>query len=277
MSKLKNVLSVSRRTDIPAYYLTWFIEKIKKGYVFVDNPFYPGNARKIELTTDINAWIVFWSRDYSTFLKHNDFFSDYDLYFHFTVNNENEITAPASIKTDIQIKQIEKLCSIFGSEKIMWRFDPLFFYSSGSNYTGKQFKLLCSQMNNAGVKKCVTSFAFPYKKIQTRIKKRNLDIEIINTDETSKLQIAREMLETAKNYKIQLYSCCDSDLLKIKGIKKSSCIDGNLLNSLGKSKVSTAKYPSREYCACTKSIDIGDYRKQACKSRCIYCYARPGD
>ena len=33
------VISVSRRTDIPAFYTEWFLNRIKAGYVDVINPF----------------------------------------------------------------------------------------------------------------------------------------------------------------------------------------------------------------------------------------------
>jgi hypothetical protein len=38
------ILSVSRRTDIPAFYAEWFINRIKEGFVYVRNPF---NAKQI--------------------------------------------------------------------------------------------------------------------------------------------------------------------------------------------------------------------------------------
>ena len=32
------ILSVSRRTDIPAFYADWFINRLKEGFVYVRNP-----------------------------------------------------------------------------------------------------------------------------------------------------------------------------------------------------------------------------------------------
>ena len=37
-SDIKMILSVSRRTDIPAFYSDWFFNRIKAGYVDVRNP-----------------------------------------------------------------------------------------------------------------------------------------------------------------------------------------------------------------------------------------------
>ena len=35
----KTVISASRRTDIPAFYMPWFMEQISKGFFEVLNPF----------------------------------------------------------------------------------------------------------------------------------------------------------------------------------------------------------------------------------------------
>lgn len=83
------------------------------------------------------------------------------------------------------------------------------------------------------------------------------------------------MKEVAAKNKIQLYSCCNDNLLD-EDIVKGSCISGQLLNELsGKKSVSEAKNPSREDCGCTKSVDIGNYDQQPCYFGCIYCYANP--
>lgn len=33
------ILSVSRRTDIPAFYMPWFMNRLREGYVMVRNQF----------------------------------------------------------------------------------------------------------------------------------------------------------------------------------------------------------------------------------------------
>ena len=32
------ILSASRRTDIPAFYSEWFINRLREGYVLIPNP-----------------------------------------------------------------------------------------------------------------------------------------------------------------------------------------------------------------------------------------------
>ncbi|MDP2861728.1 MAG: DUF1848 family protein, partial [Desulfobacterales bacterium] len=35
------IISASRRTDIPAFYTEWFMNRIRAGYCLVPNPFNP--------------------------------------------------------------------------------------------------------------------------------------------------------------------------------------------------------------------------------------------
>ncbi|WP_456443299.1 DUF1848 family protein, partial [Caldithrix abyssi] len=66
---MKDIISASRRTDIPAFYLNWFIQRIREGFVEVQNPFYPQAVKRVLLDAEQVEWIVFWSRNYSHFLK----------------------------------------------------------------------------------------------------------------------------------------------------------------------------------------------------------------
>jgi len=63
----KIVLSASRRTDIPAFYLTWFMNSLDRGFFEVANPFNKRVAR-VPADPDTVDTIVFWSKDFGRFL-----------------------------------------------------------------------------------------------------------------------------------------------------------------------------------------------------------------
>ena len=46
-------ISASRRTDIPAFYSEWFMNRIKEGYVIVRNPMNHNQLLRIILSSDI--------------------------------------------------------------------------------------------------------------------------------------------------------------------------------------------------------------------------------
>ncbi len=46
------IVSASRRTDIPAFYSEWMIERLKSGAGFVRNPFNPHQVSKVILNPE---------------------------------------------------------------------------------------------------------------------------------------------------------------------------------------------------------------------------------
>ncbi len=276
---MKTVISASRRTDIPAFYLSWFKDAIRAGFVEVANPLYPAQIRTIDLTPHSVGWIVFWSRNYAPFLKEPDFFDAYHLFFHFTILPQSKLE-PVAIPWRTALRQMEILALRFGPERIIWRYDPLVFWNENgtmhSNHSPEKFKELCRTVGSFGVERCYTSFAFPYSKFTRRFKQAFPADSLINPEFPLQQTTLSQMAETAAAYGLQLYSCSNDTLLKIPGVKKGRCIDGNLLRQLEPdTKISTARTPTRTDCGCTKSIDIGNYRAQPCAFGCIYCYANP--
>ena len=57
------ILSVSRRTDIPAFYSTWFINRVRAGFVFVRNPMNYHQVSKVRISPDVVDCIVFWTKN----------------------------------------------------------------------------------------------------------------------------------------------------------------------------------------------------------------------
>jgi hypothetical protein len=46
--KLQNIISVSRRTDIPAFYADWFVKRLKERFVIVQHPYTNRNVEGCE-------------------------------------------------------------------------------------------------------------------------------------------------------------------------------------------------------------------------------------
>lgn len=277
--KLKQVISASRRTDIPAFYLNWFIKAIQQGWVDVANPFFPKNVRRVDLSPKQVNWIVFWSRNYGPFLRKRSFFDAYQLFFHFTILSPS-ILEKRPMNVDQQLIQMEQLAKFYGPERIIWRYDPLVFWMEDetihANYRAEEFRRLAKIIGGFGVTRCYTSLAYPYAKFKSRLAQKFSGFQLLQQPHPEALKVVKEMVAVAKDAGIEIYACCTDALLAIEGVKKGHCIDGHLLNQLhSEEKVSEAKAPTRPQCGCTRSIDIGDYRKQPCYIGCIYCYANP--
>lgn len=276
---MKTVISASRRTDIPAFYLKPFMESLRRGYVEVSNPFFPKQKRIVSLKHEDVYWIVFWSRNYKHFLKQREFFSDYQLFFHFTIlppSPLEKITLPYPQA----LKQMELLAGYYGGDRIVWRYDPICHWAEGnelySNHDIRQFELLCKTISTFRVSRCYISFVHIYQKYLRRFTRAWPDKKIVEPTLSDRLALVRELKCIADAFHITIYSCCNSELLEVPGILMGHCIDGNLLNTLDPSEpVSQRKCPTRQGCGCTHSIDVGNYNQQPCYFGCMYCYANP--
>ena len=55
------IVSVSRRTDIPAFYADWFFRRLEEGFVLVRHPMNPHRISRVRLTPDVVDGVVFWT------------------------------------------------------------------------------------------------------------------------------------------------------------------------------------------------------------------------
>jgi DNA repair photolyase len=268
---MKKIISASRRTDIPAYYLDRLIDFIKQGYAEVLNP-YSGKISRVSLLPETVHTLVLWSKDFGKFLKVSDSFKDFNLYFLFTVNDmpSNEPRVPP---LHARLEQAVELAHRFGHLRIGWRFDPVIFTSKGSLTPVETYRLIGGEMAKAGIRRSIFSFLDIYGKVRTRINRLSLDI--IDPPLEVKREYAARLAAQAAELGMSLESC--SEILgEIEGITHSSCIDGRLLSSLSGEPAPLVKDTSqRSSCLCTVSRDIGSYGLMPCPHGCLYCYANP--
>ena len=68
-----NVISASRRTDIPAFYMEWFMNRLRAGYVEWVNPF---NGTGRYYSFEKTRVIVFWSKNPRPLMNHLEIWTD---------------------------------------------------------------------------------------------------------------------------------------------------------------------------------------------------------
>ncbi|GAB4343189.1 MAG: DUF1848 domain-containing protein [Calditrichia bacterium] len=279
VSNEKVVISASRRTDLPAFYLPWLVERVREGFVEVRNPFNAKQVRRVSLSPAEVGWMVLWSRNYRAFLREREWFEDYHLFFHFTINPPHHLLEPGMVDPATAWQQMEQLAGFYGPERITWRYDPIVHYRKNgvveTNHSLPYFKQSVRKASALGLKRCYISIAHIYSKMRKRAANFGENFRFVEPSTEEADRILREMVEAASLFGVQVYSCSNLALTRIPGIRPASCIDGALLNKLGSVRVSEKKNPTRKDCGCTVSVDIGDYRAQQCRYRCLYCYARP--
>jgi len=273
---MRHVISISRRTDIPAHYLDWLIAQIGEGEVCVANPFNPAQRRMVSLRPEEVHTLVFWSKDYRNLLDNVRQFTRFpNLFFHFTINDCAELE-PRIRPLMERLRQARELVRMFGAERLAWRFDPLVFWNGGRNNNIGSFERIAEFMAGLGVHRCIFSFAQWYNKCVRRANKYGFNC--YDPALAEKLEITEKLATTAKAFDITMQSCCCDELACVDNVEKAHCIDGSLLSKLAGEPCDIARDTSqRKTCGCTKSIDIGSYNDQPCLHGCFYCYANPVD
>lgn len=271
------IISASRRTDIPAFYSKWFINRIKAGYFFKVNPFNPKQVKGISLAAEDVDVIVFWTKNPQPILKYISELNKrgYKYYFQYTLNAYPEVFEPYLPDLRKRIEVFKELSEKTNRKQVIWRYDPIIY----SNITPIKFHLdkfeeIASQIHNYTTR-VVISFLDIYGKIKKRLNKleknKSIKVKDIVEYEEELLYISRELKNIADKYGLEIRSCGETDNFSADIIKPGSCIDKDLINQVFDLKLDLKKDKNqREQCLCVSSVDMGIY--DTCKFSCIYCY-----
>lgn len=268
---MRQVVSASRRTDIPAFYLGWLIEGLERGEVWVANPF-SGKPYRVDLRPEAVHSLVLWSKDFGPFLRCREAFSSYHLYFHFTVTGLPRRLEPRAPAAEEAVAQAGRLVELYGPEVLVWRFDPLLFFT-GVEERVETFGRLARAMRRAGVRRATLGFFRPYPKALRRME--GVSFRLPSAEE--KEEVARRLLSLAREEGISLALCSAPRLReRVTGFSPEACIDGRLLSRIFGEPCPLSRHPGQqEGCACSISRDVGGYESMPCSHGCLYCYAYP--
>ncbi len=262
------ILSVSRRTDIPAFYSDWFYQRIKEGQVCVRNPMNAHQVSRLRLSPDVVDCIVFWTKNPEPMLERLDELNGYDYYFQYTLNNYDKDTEPFVAPLEERIETFKKLSSRIGKERVIWRYDPIIFTDK---YDEKKhiesFLRIASELHEY-TEKCVFSFVDIYSSKNSK-NLSNMKIKQLSDEELD--AFAGGLSEIAKKYGLTLATCAEKIDLSKHGIEHNSCIDRALIERITNSTLKVGADGQREACGCVKCDDIGAY--DTCTHGCTYCYA----
>ena len=264
------IISASRRTDIPAYYSDWLLQRINERCVYVRNPRNRTQISAINLSPDAVDCIVFWTKNGAPLLDKLHLLQEYAFYFQFTLTPyDNDIERNLPDKTKI-LTTFRQLSERIGPQKVIWRYDPVLCNAKYTiDYHVDNFYQLAGALK--GYTETVTfSFIDFYKKIYDSLKAAGI-AEI--TDEEKK-SIAGHFSQIAGEHNLRIEACAEDIDLSKHHIARAKCIDDGLITKItGRAATAEKDKNQRRACGCVKSIDIGSYN--SCSTACIYCYANP--
>jgi len=269
------IISASRRTDIPAFYSEWFMNRIRAGFLLTRNPFnYNQISRVSLLPEDVDA-IVFWTRNPTKLIPHIDELlqGGYRFYFQFTITGYPRALDTKTLNPHKALDVFKRLAEKIGKDKVIWRYDPILL----SNLLPieehvRLFSKLARELEGH-THRVVISFADLYQKTEKNLNTVDLlAYSDITQNQSLCLLLAEKLAAIAYQHGLSIFSCAEDIDLVQNGIQHGKCIDESLINKLfGLQLASSKDTGQREACGCVKSIDIGVYN--TCLHGCKYCYA----
>ena len=265
------IISASRRTDIPAFYSQWFMNRLQAGFVYVSNPYNANRLVKVKLAPDVVDCIVFWTKNPQAMLSQLDRIDalGYNYYFQFTLTPYNQMIETCLPGKSKIIETFKRLSNKIGKYRVIWRYDPILLNTELSfDYHFSMFHQLCEILADY-TEQCIFSFVNLYGKIQKQL--QGLGVSVIGN--TAMQTLARGFADIAKEHKLKLATCSETIDLSIYGITHASCISQAVVEQIIGCPLSVKKDNNQRLsCGCIESVDIGAY--DSCSHGCIYCYAR---
>ena len=259
------ILNVSGRTDVVAFYLDWFMNRLKEGFIDVRNPFRKSLVSRINLD-DVDL-IFFCTKNPLPILDRlNEI--DKKVYFHVTLTPYKKDIEPNLPPKKEIIEGIKKLSRMIGKENIAVRYDPVFISDKYPlSYHKKAFNEICKLLDGY-IEKIVISFLDEYKNVLKN--KKVLNYKELNYDDYK--EIGLSFSKSAKEHNIKVHTCFEDMNLVEFGFIKDECLSRTLAFKLtGKIYKEEWKARKEGKCHCVKMVDIGEYN--SCKHFCKYCYA----
>lgn len=261
------ILSVSRRTDIPACYADWFMHRLRAGFVLVRNPMNQRQVSRIALEPDAVECIVFWSKNPAPLLPHLPEIRrmGYPCLFQMTLNAYGPEAEPNLPPLQERITTLRMLAQ---QGRVVWRYDPILLSEAYTvDWHIARFEALAVALAGC-TDRCVISFLDMYDKIRSRL--RTFGARPCTEAEMHRL--AEGLSASAARHGLTLQTCAEKIDLSAYGIEHGACIDSRLITDVLGCPVDVRRDTSqREGCGCMPSVDIGAYN--TCRNGCAYCYA----
>jgi DNA repair photolyase len=265
-----NIISASRRTDIPAFYMPWLMNRLQMGCASYPNPF-SGQVHTVSLQPDEVHSIVFWSKNYGRFLPYLDELVErgYRFYFHYTVTGVPRRLEPHVPDWQQSVQVFRALAERTSPRHLQWRFDPILFtHEWGAEFYIERFRDIATALAGA-TRRCYFSFAILYDKVKRPLRQAGIRFREPSLEE--KQALVQAMADVADECGMTLYACCE-DVFVTGKVQKAHCVDGDLLAELYPDRPLIAQFrPTRQQCGCMISRDVGMY--DTCPHGCVYCYA----
>lgn len=266
------IINTGMRTDIPAFYSEWLMNRIHEGYVYVRNPYYRLQVSKYILSPDVVDCLAFCTKNPSSMLQYLDELkAKYKMFWFVTITPYGRDIEPNVPDYKKVIEDFKTLSNKLGKNSVALRYDPILINDKYTIETHiEEFSRMLSSLK--GYTEDVTiSFLDLYEKVRRNVP----DIKPPTGDE--QVQLVKEFVKIGKENNMVIHGCCENPSLKDYGVDITGCMSQEIVEkAIGfglkpPSKQSKRASNGKIVCNCLMGNDIGDYN--SCMHLCKYCYA----
>jgi len=266
------IVSASYRTDIPAFYAAWLMNRLAAGWCAVANP-YGGGTHLVSLRRGEVDGFVLWTRNMRPLLPDLDYVRRVAPFIvQFTATGYPRALETSVIAPSEAVAQFAELARRFGRRVAVWRYDPIVLTSRfDARAHAENFALLTRALEGT-VDEVVLSFAHPYRKTRRNLDRaaREHGFTWHDPPDDEKRALLVRLAAIAADHRIAASLCTQPALLG-PGLGAAKCVDAERLSDVAGCPIAARESGNRPGCHCALSRDIGAY--DTCPHGCVYCYA----
>jgi DNA repair photolyase len=269
-------ISASRRTDLPAWYSDWLVNRLRAGFCEVANPFNAKQVSRVSLLPADVRTLFLWTRWPVPLLPHLD---EIERLGHRTIFLVTLTGLPAALEPfphspESRLEAIRRLAVRIGPERVWWRYDPIILGDrlDAAWHTDNFSRLVAALCGST--RRVHLSLLDWYRKTERRLEPvlaQTGPLHHLEGAEPHVLDLVRRLGDLARRHGMDPCSCCEP-WFEQAGVAAGSCIDGPAAGRLFGFDCPPGGDPGqRPHCRCSPSFDIG--ANHTCISGCLYCYA----
>lgn len=266
------IYNVSYRTDVPAFFWTWWSRRLEQGFVDVRNPYHPELASRLSLAEDVTDAIVYISKDYSHALT-----GELSLEEAARMRNTRAIVTVNSYDSDMEpnvirpwnrrLEMVKATSRAVGKSRLTWNYNPILI---SERYPLEHHLKRLPKMF-ADIAPYIGEFSFDFVNIYPKVARNAPEIRRPTDEEREELCDAIDAL--LERYQIPSATCDPSRVRPHIPYGKCNTLRSLLEHSdrVAKSRLKATTLDDCSICGHIAHRDVATY--DTCPHACRYCYA----
>lgn len=158
------IINTGQRTDIPAFYGPWFLNRLKEGFVMVRNPFNHARVTRYVLDPEVVDLLCFCTKNPLPLLPHMEALASFRQLWHVTITPYGKDIEPHVPDKREVVQAFRSLSRCLGPSHVCWRYDPVLLLGKyDRNFHVRAFSALAEALEGY-THTCIFSFIDLYGK-----------------------------------------------------------------------------------------------------------------